>query len=210
VTIAAATIGWSGAALAAATHPTIRTDRGCYLVGQRVKITGSGFAGARRYDVTVDGIDFGQSTTNAVGAFSSSLIPGGLGAGQAQGVHHLDATDGTGRADASFTVTRTAGARFLASSGNPHTLRAPFEVWGFSLNGKRRALYLHYVDSGGHVKRTVSLGHAGGQCGYLRTVPRAVFPFSPSVGRWTLQVDTARHYAKHPRGPRARISVQIH
>jgi hypothetical protein len=209
VTIAAATTGWSGAALAAATHPTIRTDRGCYLVGQRVKITGKGFAAARSYDVAVDGIDFGQSTTDVGGVFSSSLIPGGLGAGQAQHVHHLDVTDGTTNADASFTLTRTAGARFLASRGNPNTLRAPFEIWGFSLDGKRRALYLHYVDPGGHVKRSVALGHAGGQCGYLRTGKRAVFPFSPSVGTWTLQVDTSRRYAQHPTGPHARIRVGI-
>ncbi len=190
--------------------PAIHTDRGCYLVGQKVKIVGSGFAASRRFDVAVDGIDFGQSTTNVAGAFSSSLIPGGLGAGLAEYVHDLDATDGTLSADARFTVTRAAGARFLSTSGNPHTLRAPFEVWGFSLAGTRRPIYLHYVAPSGRPGRSYGLGTAAGQCGYLRTRARRVFPFSPAVGTWTLQVDTSRRYLKHPEGPVTRIRVQIH
>ena len=192
-----------------AAGPAIGTDRGCYVVGQKVKIAGSGFAPSRRFDVAVDGIDFGQSTTNVAGAFSSSLIPGGLGAGLAEYVHHLDATDGTLSADARFTVTRAAGARFLSTSGNPHTLRAPFEVWGFSLAGARRAIYLHYVAPSGRPGRSYGLGTAAGQCGYLRTRARRVFPFSPGVGTWTLQVDTSRRYLKHPKGPVTRIRVQI-
>ncbi len=196
-------------AASGAAAPAIRTDRGCYLVGQKVQIAGSGFAPSRSFDVAVDGIDFGQSTTNIAGAFSSSLIPGGLGAGLAEYVHHLDATDGTLSADARFTVTRAAGARFLSTRGNPHTLRAPFEVWGFSLGGARRSIYLHYVAPSGRPGRSYRLGTAAGQCGYLRTRARRVFPFSPSVGTWTLQVDTSRRYVRHPKGPATRIRVQI-
>ncbi len=102
---------------------------------RRSRSPAAGSRPSRSFDVAVDGIDFGQSTTNIAGAFSSSLLPGGLGAGLAEYVHHLDATDGTLSADARFTVTRAAGARFLSTRGNPHTLRAPFEVWGFSLGG---------------------------------------------------------------------------
>ncbi len=192
-----------------ASAPVIRTDRGCYLVGQEVKVIGNGFAPLRTFDVAVDGIDFGQSTTNMSGAFSSSLIPGGLGAGLAEYVHTLDATDGTISAGARFTVTRGAGARFLARGGNPHTLRAPFEVWGFSLTGARRAVYVHYVSPSRRVGRGFALGTAAGQCGYLRTRARRVLPFSPSVGTWTLQVDTSRRYVTHPDGPVSRIRVQI-
>ncbi len=193
----------------AAPGPVVRTSHGCYLVGQKVAVLGTGFAPVRTFDVSVDGIDFGQSTTNASGAFSSSLIPGGLGAGLAQYVHHLDATDGTTSAGATFTVTRRAGARFLAATGNPHTLRAPFQVWGFALDGRRKPVYVHYVAPSGRAARSYALGTAGGQCGYLRTKARRVFPFSPSVGVWTLQVDTARRYAKRVGGPVSRIRVRI-
>jgi hypothetical protein len=211
-TVVVASIGCSGLALAAArTTPAIHTDRGCYSVGQRVKISGTGFAAAQVYDVAVDGIDFGQATTTTSGTFASRLIPGGLAAGQAQLVHHLDVSDGTSDAAATFTVSRgRPGARFLASGGDVRTLKASLEVWDFSPQGKNPSAYLHYVSPSGHAARTTSLGHAGGQCGYLRTGKLRVFPFSPSAGTWTLQVDTSRRYAKHPGGPVARISVQIH
>jgi hypothetical protein len=180
-------------------------------VGQKVKITGGHFAPGQMYDVAVDGIDFGQSTTTATGAFASSLIPGGLAAGQAQLVHHLDVSDGTSDAPAAFTVTRSKpGARFLAAGGDVRTLKAPLEAWTFSTSGRRPSTYLHYVSPSGHPARTVALGRAAGQCGYVHTGKLRVFPFTPSAGSWTLQVDTSRRYARRPRGAVARISVQIH
>ena len=200
----------SPSAVVAASGPVVRTNHGCYLVGQKVTVTGTGFAAERMFDVSVDGIDFGQSTTNASGTFESSIIPGGLGAGLAQFVHHLDATDGTTNAATTFTVTRATGARFLAATGDPHTLRAPFEVWGFALDGRRRPVYLHYIMPSGRPGRTFALGRTSGQCGYLRTKAQRVFPFSPAVGTWTLQVDTSSRYTKRRQGPVSRIRVRIH
>jgi hypothetical protein len=193
----------------AAASPSLSTGRGCYVVGQSVSVQGAGFAADRKFDVTVDGVDFGTSTTDSSGAFSTSLRPGGLGANQPQLIEHLAASDGTAAANAVFTVTRKAGARFLATSGNPHTLRSKFQVWGFSMRGGRLPVYLHYVSASGHARKTVSLGQTGGQCGYLLTGSRRVFPFSPGVGSWTLQVDTHRSYARRPGGPVARIGVTI-
>jgi hypothetical protein len=83
---------------------------------------------------------------------------------------------------------------------------APFQVWDFGTGVK---VYLHYVSPSGHVRKTVTLGTAGGQCGYLKTHKRKVFPFSPGKGRWTLQVDTKHAYASQPAGPVARIRVKI-
>jgi hypothetical protein len=97
----------------------------------------------------------------------------------------------------------------VASSGNPHTLRAPFEVWGFAPDGSRRTVYLHYVSPSGHHRTTVTIGHTGGQCGYLLTRGRRVFPFGPTLGSWTLQLDARARYARNPGRPVARIRVQI-
>src|SRR5207248_1324784 len=97
-----------------------------------------------------------------------------------QHVDHLNATDGTQSADTTFTLTRPAQARFLAKRGNPNTLRAPFQVWGFALDGRVRAVYVHYVSPSGAMRQTVKLGKTGGQCGYLRTRRVRVFPFAPS------------------------------
>jgi hypothetical protein len=205
-------------AAAASATPTLHTNQGCYLVGQRVAITGSGFAASRMYQVAVDGINFGVSTTDASGAFNAALIPGGLGANVVQEAHGLSATDGTALTRTTFTVTRTTGARILAGTGTAATLHAPFQVWGFGLvHGRptatpgpaRLPVYVHYLGPRKRLTRTVALGTTRGQCGYLRTAARHVFPFIPSRGSWTLQVDSQRVYAAHPLGPVARIPVRV-
>jgi hypothetical protein len=202
---------------AASARLVLQTNQSCYLVGQRVAITGAGFAPSRNYEVAVDGINFGTSTTDAGGGFTASLIPGGLGRNVVQEVHLLSATDGTSLTRTSFTVTRTTGARILAGTGAAATLRAPFQVWGFDLVGGepsavstvRRPVYVHYLSPHKHLRRTVALGHTSGQCGYLRTARRRVFPFIPSRGIWTLQVDTDRAFSKRPLGPTAKIEVRV-
>ena len=193
----------------AASNPSISTDHGCYLVGQPVGVRGAGFAPSRQFIVTIDWVYFGNSTTDAQGTFTSSLRPGGLGAGVAQHVDNLIATDGSTSASAFFTVTRKPGARFLATSGNPRTLRAPFEVWGFALDGVSRHVYLHYVSPSGRARTTAFLGNTSGQCGHLFTGSRRIFPFVPGSGHWTFQIDTNSRYFSRPLGPVARIGVQI-
>jgi hypothetical protein len=192
-----------------AVAPTVKTDHHCYAVGSAVSVTGAGFAASRAVDVSIDGVDLGQSPTDASGGFQGQLVPGGLGSGVAQGVDRLLASDGTSQATTTFTVTHRIGARFLASSGNPLKLHAPFEVYGFSMTGARLAVYVHYVAPSGRAKATVSLGRTGGQCGYLRSARKQFFPFVPTVGGWVLQVDTQKRYSSRARGPVARIKVQI-
>lgn len=193
----------------AASGATVMTNKGCYVVGQRGVVTGAGFAPRRRFDVALDGVDLGQSNTSATGSFRVSLFPGPLPAGRAQSVDQLDATDGTSSADTTFTLTRPTGFRFMTRGGDPHTLRAPIELWGFSRAGVPRALFLHYVTPSGRLRRTLSLGHTRGQCGYLRTRRHKLFPFASSPGTWTLQADTQPAYARRPGGPVARIRVQV-
>jgi len=208
VMVVAATAWGSGAAPAAA-RASVKTDHGCYAVGAPVGLTGTGFAANRTYDVAVDGVDFGQASTDASGGFSTQFVPGGLPAGRAQRVDQVDVSDGSSEANASFTVTRPTGARFEAVRGDARRLKAPFQAWDFSPDGARRTLYVHYVSPSGQSRTTVTLGQTTGQCGYLLTAPLRVFPFSPSVGRWTLQVDTASAYSARPSGAVARIGVVI-
>jgi hypothetical protein len=215
-TVAVAMVGGAGGALGGGAGvalgtagPSVRTDRGCYTVGAPVGLTGTGFAPHRNYDVTVDGVDFGQAGTDTGGGFSTHFVPGGLPAGVPQRVDRLDVSDGTSEATTSFTVTRPTGARFEAARGKARALRAPFQAWGFSLDGTRRTLYVHYVSPAGRARATMKLGRTIGRCGYLVTPPLRVFPFTPSVGRWTLQVDAAAAYSARPGGPVARITVVI-
>jgi hypothetical protein len=186
----------------------IHTDHGCYVVGQIVHVAGRGFKPTRQFDLAVDGVDFGQATTSGFGTFAVRVGLGGL-SGVAQHVESLSATDGSSQADAEVTLTARTGARILARRGSVRTLKAPVEVWDFSPNGARRRVYLHYIRPNGRVARTAGLGTTGGQCGYLRTASRRVFPFTPSHGTWTLQIDTQRGYAARPSGPVQRIRVAV-
>jgi len=198
-----------GASASAAQAPAISAGNGCYAVGQPVALSGSGFAGRREYVVSVDGVYFGESRTRADGTFHTSLRPGGLGAGVAQQPEQLEVTDGTAAADTSFTLTRATGARFLATSGSAGSLRAPFEIWDLSPSGTRRMAYLHYVNPSGGLRKTVALGTTSGQCGYLKTATRKVFPFAPYPGAWTFQIDTRKAYSRRPGGAVARIRVGV-
>ena len=198
-----------GASASAAQAPAISAGHGCYVVGQPVALSGRGFAGRREYVVSLDGVYFGESRTRSNGTFHSSLRPGGLGAGVAQQAEQLEVTDGTSVADTSFTLTRATGARFLATGGSAGALMAPFEIWDLSPGGARRTAYLHYVNPSGGLRETVALGTTGGQCGYLRTPKRRVFPFAPYPGSWTFQIDTRKAYSPHPGGSVARIRVGV-
>jgi hypothetical protein len=204
IAAAALIVGAQGAEAA-----TLTTSSGCAVVGQPVTLSGSGFGGSREYIVTMDGVYFGEATTTSGGRFLSKIRPGGLGVDQIQQTEQLEASDGSSTADTTFTLTRATGARFLATKGSPTTLSAPFQAWGMSLNGARRTVYLHYVSPAGAAADTVTLGRTSGQCGYLQTKARSVFPFTPTVGHWTLQFDTRKGYSAHPGGAVARIRVDV-
>jgi hypothetical protein len=196
-------------ALAASPGPQVSTALGCYRVGQPVTVSGSGFSATQLYDIAIGGVDFGQRATDAAGGFRTLLLPGGLGAGIVQHVNFLNATDGIVDASTKFTLTRRTGARFLGPGGDPATLRASFQAWGFAPDGEPHELYLHYVSPSRRAWTTTILGRTGGQCGYLQTKRRRVFPFNPSAGRWKLQVDQLRKYRSRPGSPVARIFVTV-
>ena len=193
----------------AAVRAHVSVARRCYAVGQKVAITGRGFSDSDPYDLSIDGVDFGQSLTNSQGGFRASVIPGGIGAGQPQIVDRLAATDGQRRATTVFTVTRATGALFGAGSGSSPRRSVPFTVWDFAPDGPPVNVYLHYVAPSGAAAANVALGTTTGQCGALSTKPRELFPFTPSVGTWTLQFDTHRAYRASPAGRVARLTVAI-
>ncbi|HEY2437256.1 MAG TPA: hypothetical protein VGH93_08740, partial [Solirubrobacteraceae bacterium] len=118
-------------------------------------------------------------------------------------------TDGTMSAQTSFMLTRSAGALITNTAGGTRSLTGQFLVWGFSRGGTARPVYVHYVSPSGKVRKTVTLGNTAGQCGYLRTGRRRVFPLSVSPGAWTLQVDTVPSYSRSSPAPRVRIRATI-
>jgi len=191
---------------------SISTNRSCYAVGQTAQLSGSGFAPSTSYTVMVDGVIFDQHLrhTDSQGAFSIQLLPGGLPAGAAQHRDRVTVDDGTGNtASTSFTLTRRALALLTDVRKTSKGETGRFKVWGFSLDGSARQVYLHYVGPSGHLHRTVTLGTTGGACGQLVSKRELFVPFSLSRGTWTLQVDTRRTYTRRPDGPSSRIRVKV-
>src|SRR5581483_5704842 len=78
-----------------ASRPSLTAARGCYLVKQPVTLQGAGFAPLRTYTLTIDGVYFGQDTSDAQGNLTPRpVLPGGLPAGYAQAIEHVQASDG--------------------------------------------------------------------------------------------------------------------
>jgi hypothetical protein len=202
----------------AAARATLTTDARCYLQGAPLQVTAGGFAPAAALTVVLDGrqLRYGDGSTpraDAAGSFASSFATPALAPGAMELRHVLVVSDGRRRPRARFTVTRPAGAAFAPSSGDPRTLRARFEAWGFALGADgdttRFAVWLHWLSPGGKVRRSAALGTTGGDCGSLATRPRRVFPFAPEPGRWVLVLDTHRRYRVQAAGPRAKIPVNV-
>ena len=207
-----------GATAAAAAPATLATDARCYAQGASLRMTAAGLTPDAPLTVTLDGqrLRYGDGSTpaaDAAGAFASSFAVPALAPGTTQQRHRLAVGDGTHRPRARFTVSRPPGAAFDPASGDPRTLRARFEVWGFALAAPGRAarmpVWLHWLSPAGKLRRSAPLGTTGGDCGTLATAPRRVFPFAPEPGRWLLVLDAHRTYRVHASGPRAKIPVHV-
>lgn len=75
---------------------------------------------------------------------------------------------------------------------------------GFTAPGP---VFAHYVRDG-QPQRTQRLGVPRGRCGSFH-VRRRQFPFSPSTGPWTIQVDQQRRFAPTPDSPFVRMPVSV-
>lgn len=215
--LGAVAVALACAPVAAAAPSSLTTDARCYAQGAPLRMTASGLAPRAPLTVVLDGqrLSYGDGSTptaDAAGTFAGSFATPALGSGVIEQRHVLSVSDGRRRPKARFAVTRPTGADFTPASGDPRTLRARFEAWGFALaNGgdPRVAVWLHWVDPGGSVRRTAGLGTTAGPCGALTTPPRRVFPFDPEAGRWVLVLDAHRRYRVHASGPRAKIPVHV-
>ena len=203
---------------ATAARATLTTDARCYLQGAPLQMTAGGLAPSASLTVVLDGrqLSYGDGSTptaDAAGSFASSFATPVLAPGAMQQRHVLVVSDGTRRPRARFTVTRPAGAAFQPSNGDPRTLRARFEVWGFALgagDGRTHvSVWLHWVSPRRQVRRSAALGATSGDCGALTSRPQRVFPFDPEPGRWVLVLDTHRRYRVQAAGPRAKIPVHV-
>jgi hypothetical protein len=187
---------------AAAHGAVVQTDRTCYLQTDKTNVTvsGNGFTPGQPYSVSLDGTALagGVGAIDAGGAMRGAFAPPMLGDDELERTFSVGVADTAAvAASSTFTVTRLK-ANFTPSSGDPKKLKVRFSVAGFALATADPDVYVHYIDPRGKLKQTVRLGKATGQCGRIvKTAKRRLFPFaSPRLGKWQLQFDTNRSFAK--------------
>jgi hypothetical protein len=194
--VMAGTAGMAGTAHAQSV--TITPPKACYLTGETISFSGSGYTAAGAVDVTLDGSSLGQLTADAGGN-----IAGEIGLGTMRGVktHALTATDTTNPAltsTASFVGTtlrvtvkpanakagrklRIRGQGFLAADGSP----------------AGRNLFMH-VRGPGRYKADGRVGKLNAPCGSF-AARRRIVPPTADRGTYRVQFDTARRFSKKTR-----------
>lgn len=184
----------------------LTANKQCYREGDRrdpVTFGGGPFTPGGRVNVTLDGVLLPQPL----------LAPGGIIAGTLSMAPNIDPARerpftivATDQANPAMTGTLIRLASQLRvdvrpTGGRPERLRR-ISARGFTGGG---TLYAHVVR--GRSKRTVRIGRLKGACGTL-TARRRVFRRGTRAGRYRVQFDTSRRYARTTYPNRA-FSVRI-
>jgi hypothetical protein len=186
--------------------PTVQLNHGCYQTAQKAALRGKGFDPTSHWSARLDGSAFGSGATNSAGDIAATFgVPNHLRKhSTGEDSYKLTVRQGSHSAGATFLVTRLA-ASFSPTSGNLATLKVRFRLLGWGRGG---ALYLHYVSPKGVSRLDRKLGAPGGACGHLTISRLKLFPFTPKVGKWTLQFDKNAAY-KASSLPRVEIPYRI-
>lgn len=208
--MAIAALGAVLALPAGALGATASTDRACYNAdgSDAVTVNGAGFEPGSVVNVLLDKKVATVLTAGADGTVSTKLpVPSPPQGGPTAHDRGYDLRLEQPSTNMAAATTFNAVDRIADyTPGNASTLgKVRFMAFGFAWNvapgTAMPSIYLHYVDPRGKVKKTVSLGKAQGPCGALRTTKKMrVFPFVPRNGKWTLQFDGSKKYAKNAPG----------
>jgi hypothetical protein len=202
-----------------ASAASIALDRGCYLarqpglpLGQRVVVSGSGFAPNAPLRLTLGGRPLGGTVVSGpagtfAAGFSAPAITG------FRETRTLVVGDGATTAAAPLRLSRLA-ADFLPATGNPLTLRVRFYVYGFGpllaalRRSVRQPVYMHVFRPNGRRRAVFFMGFTTAPCGYLRTGRRPILPFTPEDGRWRYAFTTHRRYSRTD-APQASVAFVV-
>ncbi len=212
-----AILGGAALALAAAAPasaaPVLKPLKPCYDAVDKadggtepVVVGGSGFTPNALVDIALDGnplIKGAQVDGNGTlpdGTIAAPFVASGRKGFQ---ITVSEQANPAQTVSATSLVTRLTVAVTPRSATPTTTVR--FRGAGFT---DKAPVYAHYVRNG-RVRRTVRLTkRTTGPCGTF-SVRRHQFPFTPSIGKWRLQVDQRKAYRKAPGSPFLVLSVDV-
>lgn len=174
---------------------------------EKIVVKGSGFTPNALVDIAVSGGQtFSGVPVDATGRLPASDVPAPF----VRSGPKPFAVTVTEQGNPTQTVAAESLVTRLTVTVRPRQAfprsRVRFRGTGFTARGP---VFAHYV-RGGKARRTVRLARrATGPCGDF-TARRRQFPFMPSVGRWTIQIDQSRRYARRPaKSPFLRLRVDV-
>lgn len=168
-----------------------------------VPVAASGFPPGAAVEVRIDGASRTVTTADASGRLTGTL-PAPYQARRERSFT-IDLIQRDNPANAVRLRSRVTA---LSVSVRPKSARPNSRVrWsgrGFIGAGTVRA---HYVKAG-RERKTIRLARPRGACGRF-SVRRRQFPFRPSVGRWTVQIDQQRAFSPSPDSPFVQLPISV-
>jgi hypothetical protein len=187
------------AAVPASADAAVSFDRPCYqdtYASATAAVTADGLPGDAVVHVAVDGQEQLVARADASGRVSATIpVPAHVGPDE-ESEHAVTLTTDDGHSTSGTLYASSLTAGFAPTRGDARTLKVRFSVFGMNLL-EPSSVYVHYVSPNGKLHSTIALGAAQGPCGHIENgKKRRLFPFSPKTGRWTLQFDSRRRYAR--------------
>jgi hypothetical protein len=184
------------AGTAQAQSVAISPAKACYLSGDTISFSGSGYTAGGAVEVTLDSSSLGQLTADAAGN-----VAGEIRLGTMRGVrsHALTATDTTNPAlvaSASFfgTLLRVDVRPAEARAGRRLRISGAGFVSPHDGSLAGRSVFMHVRGPGGY-KSDGRVGALKAPCGAFK-VRRRIVPAGADSGRYRVQFDGARRFSR--------------
>lgn len=189
------TVATAGTAAMAATAQaatlTIAPVKACYLAGEKVTATGTGFTPSGVVDMAIDGTSLGTLTADAAGSVGATITLGRMKAAKS---HALTATD---TANPALTATVSYMGTTNLVTVKPANARAGKRLkirgYGFLAGPK---VYMHVRGRG--YRSDQKVGTAAPPCGTFAARKRIV-PAGAAPGVYKVQFDASKRYSKKTR-----------
>ncbi|MEJ7894562.1 MAG: hypothetical protein WKF94_18170 [Solirubrobacteraceae bacterium] len=186
-----------------ASAATLTTDRPCYIPGQPLRATGSGWAPGSAWSVTGAGLS-GSGTADGAGAFAfNTQAPTVASSTKPRTLALVGNQDGTEVARTNIKVVS-----FLVDPKDPSGKPTGTTSWGFSGFTPGKPIFVHVKR--GKKNYTEKAGKGDKPCGTLRTRLRrlpAVPPSQVSFGKYQVFVDNRRKFTKGGLQYKATITI---
>lgn len=167
---------------------TVTPDKPCYLAGDVVTATGTGFTANAFAAFSIDGNPIGQLDTDATGTVAAQVTLGGMKGVKTHTLTATDTMDPTVTASLSYTGTT------LRVDVNPANAKAgkKLRIKGYGLLGGKK-VYMH-VRGPHHYRSDTRIAKTKAPCGTFKT-RRKIVPANARPGKYKVLFDGKKKFS---------------